>query len=130
LWGEALWWPKNSSMKFIRLTPGEIQAGTRYRQKVLLPLAPIWEVEVTRLIQGKEIERIFLNGIFKGKEIVTIEERYNGTKVEYTMHYEVLGIWNQILWQLFFQKLHDRNIEMILQALQNYVVDRQKMEMA
>lgn len=130
LWGEASWWPKNSLMRFIRLTPDEIRLGTRYRQKILLPLAPVWEVEVTRLIPGKEIERTFLNGMFKGKEIVTIEERYNGTKVEYVMRYEVLGTWNQILWQLFFQKLHDQNIEMILKALQNYVADKQKMEMA
>lgn len=130
LWGEAPWWPKNSSMKFIRLTSGEIQPGTRYRQKVLLPLAPVWEVELTRLIPGKEIERTFLNGMFKGKEIVTLEERYNGTKVEYVMRYEVLGFFNQILWQLFFQKLHDQNIKMILKALQHYVSDKQKTETA
>ena len=128
LWGEAVWWPKNSSMKFTRLTPGEIQAGTKYRQKVLLPLAPTWEAEVTRLVPGKEIERTFLNGMFKGKETVTLEERYNGTKVEYVMHYEVLGILNRILWQLFFRKMHDRNIEMILKALQNYVTTKQKAE--
>jgi len=126
LWGEALWWPKNSSMQFIRLTPTEIQVGTKYRQKVLLPLAPMWEAEVTGLIPGKEIERTFLNGIFKGTETVTLEERYNGTKVEYAMHYEVLGILNQILWQLFFQRLHDQNIEMILKALQDYVSNKQK----
>ena len=129
LWGEALWWPKNSSMKFIRLTHGEIQVGTKYSQKVLLPLAPEWEVEVTRLLPGKEIERTFLNGMFKGKEIVRIEERYNGTKVEYAMHYEVLGILNQILWQLFFRKMHDWNIKMILKALQDYVTNKQKTEM-
>ena len=129
LWGEALWWPKNSSMKFTRLTPGEIQVGTKYRQEVLLPLAPKWEVEVTRLVPGKAIERTFLNGMFKGKEAVTLEERYNSTKVEYAMHYEVSGILNQILWQLLFQKMHDRNIKMILKALQDYVINKQKTDM-
>ena len=128
IWGEADWWPKNSSMKFTRLTSGEIQVGTKYRQQVLLPLAPKWEVEVTRLVPGKEIERTFLNGMFKGKEAVRLEERYNGTKVEYEMHYEVLGILNQILWQLLFQKMHDRNIAMILKSLQSYVTSKQKME--
>ena len=128
LWGEALWWPKNSSMKFTRLTHGEIQVGTKYRQEVLLPFAPKWEVEVTRLVLGKEIERTFLNGMFKGKEAVTLEERYNGTKVEYTMHYEVLGILNQILWQFLFQKMHNQNIERILKSLQNYVTTKQKAE--
>lgn len=128
LWGEAVWWPKNSSMKFTCLTRGDIQAGTKYRQEVLLPFAPKWEVEVTRLVSEKEIERTFLNGMFKGKETVTLEERYNGTKVEYVMHYEVVGIVNQILWKLFFQRLHDQNIEMILKALQGYVMNKQKTE--
>lgn len=126
LWGEAQWWPKNSSMKFTRLTPGEIHVGTKYRQEVLLPLAPRWEVEVTRLVPGKAIERTFVNGMFKGKETVSLEERYNGTKVEYAMHYEIVGILNPILWQLFFQKLHDQNIERILKSLRDYVTSEQR----
>ena len=128
LWGEADWWPRRSLMKFTRLTSGEIQLGTRYRQKVLLPFAPKWEAEVTQLIPGKAIERTFLNGIFKGKETVSLEERYNGTKVEYAMRYEILGIGNQILWRLFFEKMHDRSIERIFKALQNYVMNKQKTE--
>ena len=125
-WGEAVWWPKKSFMMFTRLTPGEIQPGTKYRQKVTLPLGPAWDVEITRLIPGKEIERTFLNGIFKGKETVSLEERYNGTKVDYLMRYEVVGIFNKILWQLIFQKMHDRNIERILKALEEYVANQQK----
>ena len=125
-WGEALWWPKKSFMMFTRLTPGEIKLGTKYRQKVLLPLGPAWEAEITRLIPGKEIERTFLNGIFQGKETISLEQRYNGIKVDYLMRYQVVGILNKILWQLIFQKMHDRNIETILKALQEYMTNQQK----
>ncbi len=130
LWGEASWWPKNSLMKFTRLTPGEIQVGTKYQQKILLPLAPQWEAAVTRLVPGKEIERTFLNGMFKGKETVTIEERYNGTKVDYLMQYHVLGIWNKIVWPLMFERLHDQNIEMIFKSLRDYVMNKKEMKNA
>ena len=121
LWGEASWWPQRSTMKFIRLTQGEIKIGTRYQQKVLLPLGPHWEVEVSNMIPGKLVERTFLNGIFRGKETIIIEERYDGMKVDYRMEYEILVMFNKILWSLHFQKLHDKNIKMILKALKDYV---------
>ena len=124
LWGEASWWPKKSSMKFTRLTDQPVGVKTKYRQEVLLPLAPKWEAEVTRLIPNKEIERTFLNGMFKGKETVSLEERYNGTKVEYLMQYEVVGIFNKILWKLFFRKMHDQNIEMIFHALKEDIAKK------
>ena len=124
LWGEAVWWPKNSSMKFTRLTPGDIRVGTRYRQKVLLPFAPSWEVEVTGLIADHEIERTFLNGIFKGKETVSVQERSNGTKVDYRLQYQLRGLVNTILWPGIFSKMHDQNIEMILNALREYSMNK------
>ena len=91
LWGEASWWPKKSSMKFVRTTSGEIKVGTQYKQKVKLLFGPSWDVEVTRLILTREIERTFLNGMFQGKEWVTSEGRFNGTRVDYTMQCEVKG---------------------------------------
>ena len=126
LWGEASWWPKKSLMKFTRLTKGEISVGTRYDQKVLLPFAPKWNVEITKIIPGREIERTFLNGMFQGKESVQLEERYNGIKVSYSMHYQIQGWFNNMMWHLVFQKLHDKNINMILSALQDYILAKQR----
>ncbi len=126
LWGEASWWPKKSLMKFTRLTRGEIAVGTRYEQKVLLPFAPHWEVEVTKIIPGKEIERTFLNGMFQGNESVQLEERYNGIKVSYSMQFQIQGWFNNVMWYLVFQKLHDKNIIMILTALHDYILAQQK----
>ena len=125
LWGEALWWPKNSSMKFTRLTPGDIRVGTRYRQEVLLPFAPSWEVEVTGLITDHEIERTFLNGIFKGKETVSVQECSNVTKVDYRLQYQLRGFINTILWPMVFARMHDQNIKMILKALQEYIMNKE-----
>jgi len=124
LWGESKWWPKNSQMKFIRETPGEIKIGTRYLQRVLLPLAPQWEVEVNIIEPGKKVGRKFLNGIFSGVEWVELEPVVGLTKVKYIMNFEVNGILNRGLWNLFFRRLHDRNLEVILANLRDFIVNK------
>ncbi len=127
-WGEAVWWPKKCSMRFVKKTPGEIKVGTRYEQKVLLPFAPRWDVEVTKLAFGQTIERTFLNGIFQGAEQVTIEERLNGTRVDYEMQYTLRTVIDKILWRLLFERMHDKNIQMILTALNNFCVEKHAKE--
>ena len=125
LWGEAPWWPEKCSMRFIKKTIGPLAMGTEYEQRVV-PAGPHWNVRVTKLIPDREIERTFLNGMFQGKETVKIEGRYNGTRVSYLMQYEVRGIINKILWPLLFRRLHDKNIELILMALKDYVLEKSK----
>ena len=127
LWGEASWWPQKCSMRFIKTTIGPLTLGTEYEQRVV-PRGPRWTVRVTKLIPGREIERTFLNGLFRGKETVKIEGRYNATRVLYDMQYEVNGIFNKVLWPLIFQKLHDKNIELILAALKDYAENKIKKE--
>ena len=126
LWGEALWWPKRVTMKFTRKTPGKVSVGTKYEQRVTFFGGPHWDAEVTKLIPKKEIERTFLNGILVGKESVTLEFRVNGTRVDYLMQYKIRGLLNFVVWVLFFRRLHDRNITMILEALREYILRKQK----
>ena len=120
LWGEASWWPGKSLMKFERLTQGRVESGTRYRQRVLLPLAPAWCVEVTSLTE-RSITRTFLDGMFRGFETVSFSPHENGFKVAYEMNYEVQGLANRCLWPVFFRRLHDRNIEEILKSLKAFM---------
>lgn len=132
LWGEAHWWPKNSLMRFLRSgsgivskgtprkNPSGIVRGTRYRQEVLLPFAPSWDVEVEK-IDDKSIARRFLNGMFDGRETVSLEFAKDGINVSYVMNYQINGLLNKILWPLVFERLHNRNIEAILASLKNYL---------
>lgn len=119
-WGEAAWWPKRSLMKFERETQGPVVVGTRYTQKVMLPLAPQWQAEVDAL-RPCGISRKFLGGMFDGYEEVNCRRLPKGFCVEYVMHYEVKGIVNKILWPLVFQRLHDKNIEDILDHLKKHL---------
>jgi uncharacterized membrane protein len=118
-WGEAPWWPKRSLMRFIRSGSGPVVEGTRYRQEVLLPFAPSWDVEVTA-VTDSGITRRFLNGMFRGQETVSVAAQPQGSKVDYRMSYRVPGVLNGLLWRLVFRRLHDRNIEQILKNLKAF----------
>lgn len=118
-WGEASWWPPQCPLKLTRKTAGPLQTGTRYEQKFggLFPLRS--ELEVTKL--DHEIQRTFLSGAFRGTENITIEGRYNGTKVHYHLHYRIQGFFNKIFWGLFLKRIHGKSIDMILQSLKHHV---------
>jgi len=120
LWGEAVWWPKNSLMRFERKTKGVIAPGVVYRQSVLLPFAPSWNVEVESVTKNS-ITRRFLNGMFRGFETISFKPASSGFEVIYEMHYGLHGFFNKIMWPLIFRKLHDNNIEAILKNMKRYL---------
>jgi len=125
-WGEAPWWPKNSLMRFVRLTERPLRKGTRYRQEVALLFAPTWEVEIDNLTDTS-ITRRFLNGMFTGFETVSLIDRAGSIEVNYRMHYEVQGFLYNLLWPFVFKNLHDNNIELILDSLKTYL-EKEKSE--
>ena len=126
LWGEASWWPKNCQMRFTRTNaPGVVKKGTRYRQSVLLPFAPSWNVEVT-MVTPSSITRTFLDGMFRGHETVSVKSESEGMLVRYEMFYDLKGPLNKILWPLIFQRMHDANIEMILKSLKEHCETRER----
>ena len=124
-WGESSWWPKNSLMRFVRQGSGPVQKGIRYRQEVLLPFAPSWDVEISQ-ITASSITRRFLNGMFSGQETVSLKGEDSAIAVFYKMIYEVNGILNKILWTLFFRRLHDKNIKAILANLKSFLEKRNR----
>jgi hypothetical protein len=123
LWGESEWWPKRSLMRYTRTGGGEVAVGARYHQKVLMPFGPEWDVEVLSLT-GQEIVREFLNGMFRGKDIVRLAAGQGGVFVEFIMEYRVIGAIHSALWRLFFERMHDKNIELILTSLKRFVEER------
>lgn len=123
VWGQASWWPKRSLMKFINLS-GPIEKGTKYLQKVMLPCGPSWHVQITGLVSMSSIRRDFLDGMFQGFETVSVCEVKDGVEVCYNMNYEIQGRLNRILWRLIFEKLHDRNIEAVLNNLKEFLENK------
>ncbi|MBL7130208.1 MAG: hypothetical protein ISS45_02180 [Candidatus Omnitrophica bacterium] len=121
LWGEASWWPRNCSMKFIRLGDATIQKGTMYRQKVLLPFAPIWLSRVSEIIENTSISRRYIEGLINGQETVSVIPHDDKLKVEYKLNYKIRGRINAIFWNICFRAMHDKNIKLILNSLKNHL---------
>lgn len=125
-WGEAAWWPKKSDMKFVKKTEGDVAVGTRYVQKVKGAFAPHWVVEVSKIVPNKLIERTFKTGMFRGYEVVKLEERSNGTRVDYEMLYFINGFINKFMWSFKFKEKHDENLKLILATMQETILTKQK----
>ncbi len=123
-WGESSWWPKDSVMQFRKTSAGELAVGATYDMRLLKPFPQVWKVEVTKFVPGLMVERTFKKGFFTGFEVVRAEERSNGTRVEYELHYTIPGPLNQILWNLMCSKLHDASITKILEALKQHCLKK------
>ena len=94
----------------------------KYAIKVNKLLAQDWGAEVTKLFPQRLIERTFDKGMFKGFEVVTIEERANGTRIDYELHFQIQGPLNLILWPFIFRKQYVQTIKVILNSLKNYLM--------
>lgn len=121
-WNEGAWWPQTCDVEISKEGQDAMQVGTRYRQVLRGHKGKGWLVEVTQLVPGKLLERTFREGLFTGVEKIMLDERSNGTRVDYVLTYRVSGMLNQWLWNLFLEKKHDANIEMILKALKDYLL--------
>lgn len=124
LWGESAWWPKGCLWQYRRATDGEIGTGTKYVIKINKPSAADWAAEVTKFVPNKLVERTFSKGMFKGHEVVTTDERANGTRVDYELYFTIQGPLNLLLWPLVFKGQYLRTIRMVLNALKSYLQEK------
>ena len=121
-WGESAWWPKESPMRYTRLTKGTATVpGTRFRQKVHVPFGPEWNVEVISATPGREISWRFVDGMFSGVYRVYIIPDEDACELHFMMDYEIPGLFNRLVWRLFSLKQHNRNIALILNSLKEYM---------
>ena len=120
-WDKSSWWPKKCAIKHVRKASA-IELGITYQGKISGLLGPSWEAEVTKFVSGRRIEYTFRRGALKGYESISIDWRYNGTRIDYELHYEINGIHNQILWIFLYEKTFSANMKMILEAFKKHVV--------
>jgi len=128
LWGESAWWPKKSAMQFRKTSAGDLAVGATYEMRLVRPIPQAWQVEVTRYVPGHMVERMFKKGFFKGQEIVRAEERSNGTRVEYELHYAFSSPFHSLLWDLVCHKMHDANIMKNLEALKLHCMKKMEQD--
>jgi uncharacterized membrane protein len=121
-WGESDWWPKESPMRYTRLSEGSgADTGTRFRQKVHVPFGPEWDVEVISATPHREVSWQFLGGMFTGVYRVYIIPAEDACELHFMMDYEITGFVNRLAWRFFSLGQHDKNIKLILNSLKDYV---------
>ncbi len=120
LWGEGEWWPKDSVAQFQRQTNGGLQVGAQYLLMITKPLNIKFLLEVTKYDPQKFVERTFKSGMIVGCEWTKVEERSNGTRVDYELQYKIKGLFSKVLWNLFLKKMHENSIKTILACLKNH----------
>lgn len=121
-WQELSWWPKNPGIKIMCKMPGPIEVGKIFQYKLTQRLLGGWTAEVVNFVPNRKLETTFKSGLLQGTESIQLEERANGTKLEYQMRYQVKGPLNKIFWALFGEKAHANAIKKILTAFHDYVL--------
>lgn len=121
-WGEGEWWPKESVLYCLRKVPGDLQLGAQYKIKMLIPLAKDLEMEISKFSPSREIEWTYTKGILQGKQWLLMEGRYNGTRVEFILEYQIKGFLNRVAWRFLFKQKFLDAVKLSLQALQKHVM--------
>jgi hypothetical protein len=125
-WEEASWWPKDSGISVVRSPAGPVQMGTIFQYKLTKSILKGWTAEVTGYTPNRLLASTFKSGLLQGAEAITIEERANGTRVEYEIRYQVKGLLFKILWTLLGERPHVMAIKKILAAFRNYMIEKSK----
>ncbi len=121
-WGGGEWWPKNAAVKIVPVDGQDVRVGSKFIYKMFYFFAPQWEAEVTQFVPERLIERNFLSGPFQGKETISAEWRYNGTRIDYELHYRLNNPVHKIFWPLWGEKAFNAAMKRAIDALKTYTI--------
>ncbi len=127
-WGNAQWWPTASEVHYTRDGEGVAQRGQKIALDILKPWALKFEGEVVDCDQKTRLEVDFPKGFMRARELLTLEERSNGVRIDYLMQLasQSQSLSQKWIWKLFFQKRFERNLKEIFKALKHFVEAREK----
>ncbi len=120
-WVKASWWPKRSTLRFILVNDESLKIGAILKQQMKGLLPQTFGLEVTKFVHERLIELSFKKGMLKGYQVIKVEERANGTRIDYDMFYQVKGLISKFFWAFFYRKAYENSVKLILLSLKNYV---------
>jgi hypothetical protein len=125
-WGKASWWPNFGTIATVRESENPLQLGTRFRHEIKKPFKQTWISEVVKYIPNRLIEWSLRPGMIKGSEVLKLEERANGTRLDYALYGAPSNVLNKFLWKLFVRKPYEEYTKRILLALRDHVTKSQE----
>ncbi len=120
-WGDPIWWPKGCRIRYhapAGSTP--LSEGKEYQIALSGPCPLSWQARIMKYVSGVDVELDFTSGALTGHERINLEERSNGTRIDHDMHYRVRGVFNQIIWQLFYAHHYHSWINTLLLTIKEY----------
>ena len=124
--GEAAWWPKNCLWNISRRPKAKSRSDALHQDSK--PSAADWVAEVTQFVPNRLIEYTFKAGMFRGYQVIKLEERANGTRVDFELHFRVSGLLNAFLWPFVYQKQYEETIMQVLNALKDNLPQQYQQE--
>ena len=119
-WGNSLWWPTDSQMKFVPIQTHPLEIGKQYRLEIKTPLKLGAQLEITQYTPRQFVQHTFCAGALIGQQQIALEERSNGTRLDYKIEYRVRGIINIVAWILYYEKKFQSGLGIILETIKNY----------
>jgi len=121
LWFNPGWWPKNSKIKFEGIGSRSFSISSVFKKKIDLSFISDWDCEIKSYTEGINIEWSFASKDYKGKERISLEGRMNGTRVDYLMEIEPLGIIQSLKWQKISKSKYEEEMRKIFHALSEHL---------
>ena len=126
-WGRAMWWPAQANIEVIDYPSADLQVGSRSVIKIKAVLPAKLDTEITKIVPGHLIERTFIKGLLKGTETISIEERYNGMRLNVTLLVRPAGLIQRFFWEAFYHKKYTQAMKLILDSLRDYCQNIQRL---
>lgn len=113
-WFDNSWRP-SSRLTYKALSSDGLRVGSKFAGnfKIFWPIN--WQAEVTQLNENKSLQSA-VSGFFAGTEVISMEERDNGIKVDYHLTYEIQGPLNQIMWSMHLEDRFATQVRKHLEA--------------
>lgn len=127
-WGNAEWWPTTAEIHYTRDGQGVAQQGQKIMLDILRPWALKFEGEVIFCDQKTRLEVDFQKGFLRARELLTLEERSNGVRIDYLMQLAAQSLSQKWIWKIFFQRRFESSLREILRALKRFVETREKLQ--
>ena len=127
LWSQANWWPEKCDLEVVDIPAGGIRPGTQSVHTIKGIFTARLESQVSQVVPERLIERTFTKGLLKGTETISVEERYNGTRLDVKLQARPRNIISYLLWPTLYRSAYMESIRLILQNIKNYCLSVQRL---
>jgi hypothetical protein len=125
-WGWSSWWPKESVLQYEADAQDGLQAGLPCRMFLKGKfLTVVLKGEIVQIRPKRVLQIEWRSGWVTGQEFIIVEERSNGTRVDFRARFKGTMLLSKMIWLLFFRKKYAECIRQALDVFKPHEVHDQ-----